>query len=199
MSSNEQSTQLEYPSSVRKIQDDSVQFLKVLTDHRDMLTTIKHEFRGEQLYQTDEGETIWVQVDKPMFIKTDENENPVFITKKDGRKEYVSNDDAINEIVDILKASGLNSISPLTIIDENEIRADLMEIESKVEVLLCIKRKKWGIDKALYPIIIAKIKTLIKDARYRAKDGQVLRAIKTITQRYEQTQDNEPKKVGIFK
>ena len=162
------------------------QLISVLTEHEDMLNTLRREFRGEHLFQDSKGNIQWVQVDKPMFTKLDKNNKPKRIfNKKTKRWQYIANDDAINDIIKILKSSGLNSITPLTVISEDEIRADLLEIESKIAVLLTVKRKSWGIDKSEYPIIVANLKTIIKDARYRAKDGTVLKALRTITSRQE--------------
>lgn len=175
-------------------QQQAVQLIKVLTDHDNFLALLRKEFRGEELYRDKKGETYWIQIDKPMFIKLDKNNQPIkVINPKNNKEEYARNDDAINEVLNILKSSGLNPISPLTNIDENEIRADLLEMESKIAVLLTVKRKAWGIDKAEYPVHVGKIKLLIKDARYRSKDGTVLKALRTITSRIEQSSEQQRK------
>ena len=183
------------PPSATQTEDEGRQLIKVLTEHENFLNIMRQELRGEQLYMDDKGERYWVQVDKPMFIKLDKLDQPIkIINKRTEREEYVANDDAINEVISILKACGLNPISPLTTIDENEIRADLLEMESKIAVLLYTKRKKWGIDKAEYPVVVGKLKVLIKDARYRAKDGTVLKALRTMTSRIEQSSDQQKQK-----
>ena len=172
--------------------ENNMQLIRVLTDHEDILDILKNQMRGEIAYQDKDGERYMVQVDKPMFVLLDELNKPVMrINAKTGRQEYVPNDEAINEMISILKLCGLNPVAPMTTIDENEIRADLLEMESKLAVLLTIKRKAWGIDKAQYPVIIGKMKVLIKDARYRSKDGIVLKALRTITSRIEQAQEKE--------
>lgn len=194
-SSHDQSISYLPASKLHKDINDSAHLIKVLTDHVNFLENMRREMRGEQLYQDKDGETFWVQMDKPMFIKLDKNDQPIKrLNKKTGKQEYITNDDAVNEVISILKSCGLNPITPLTNIDENEIRADLLEMESKIAVLLTVKRKKWGIDKAEYPATVGKIKMLIKDARYRAKDGTVLRALRTITSRIEQSSDRQVQK-----
>lgn len=174
---------------------EGAQLIRVLTEHDNFLGLMRQELRGEQMYITEQGKRLWVQVDKPIFVKLDKEDKPIKVKNKEsGNEEYVCNDDAVNEILSILKSCGLNPISPLTTIDENEIRADLLEMESKVAVLLCIKRRSWGIDKAEYPTLVGKIKILIKDARYRAKDGIALKALRTITSRIEQSTEQQKQK-----
>lgn len=172
---------------------DSVQLIRKLTEHDDFLTVIRREMKGEQLFQDPEsGENYWVQIDKPMFVKLNKENKPIKkLNPKTNKEEYLVNDDAINEILSILKSCGLNPITPLTNIKEDEIRADLYEMESKIAVLLAVKRKEWGIDKAEYPATVGKLKILIKDARYRAVDGTVLRALRTMTSRIEQASDHQ--------
>lgn len=173
-------------------QEEGKQLIQVLTAHEPILQLIRQELRGEQLYESDKGERFWIQVDRPMFLTLDQFNKPLKrVNPKTGKEEYVPNDDAINEIISTLKAAGLNPITPLTSLKEETILADLLEIESKLIVLLAIKRQEWGIDKAQYPLLIGKLKTLIQDARYRAKDGIVLKALRTVTSRLEQTNDNK--------
>lgn len=186
-----------HPSQLNKEVAEATELVKVLTEHDNFLNIIRREMRGEQLFQEQDGETYWVQVDKPMFVKLNGQEIPFKrFNKKSKRYEYIANDDAINEIIGILKDCGLNPIAPLTNIDENEIRADLLEMESKIAVLLTVKRKKWGIDKALYPSVVGRLKVLIKDARYRAKDGTALKALRTITSRIEHMRNQDTSKQG---
>lgn len=171
------------------------QLINVLTQHQDSLNELRRELRGEQLYQNEKtGQVKWVQVDKPMFVMQDKNNQPIRVKNEEtGRMDFIVNDEAIGNVIQILKSSGMNSIAPLTALNENEIIADLREIESKIAVLLFAKRKKWGIDKAEYPILVSNLKVMIKDARYRAKDGIVLKAIRTMTTRMEQTTENHGK------
>ena len=174
--------------------ENSYQLIKVLTDHETTLDILKMQLRGEIFYQEKDGERYFKQVDKPAFVVTDEYNNPVKVhNPKTNQDEFVPNDEGINEIVKMLKLCGLNPVSPMTTIDENEIRADLFEMESKLAVTLFSKRKKWGIDKSLYPKTLGELKVLLKDTRYRSKDGIVLKALRTITSRIEQEQTHKTK------
>jgi hypothetical protein len=174
------------------IHQNNMQLIRVLTDHEDILDILKNQMRGELAYQDKEGERYMIQVDKPMFVLLDQNNKPLVRNNpKTGKPEFCPNDEAINEMISILKMCGLNPVAPMTTIDENEIRADLLEMESKLAVLLTVKRKEWGLSAAQYPIIVGKMKVLIKDARYRSKDGIVLKALRTITSRIEQAQEKE--------
>lgn len=186
------------PSQVAQdLQENAFQIVRVLTEHEDLLSVLKREMRGEQLYEDSEGNRNWVQVDKPMFVKLNINNKPLkVLNKKRGVEEFICNDEAIGFVINILKMHGLNPVAPLTNITEEEIRADLLEMECKIAMLLTINRKKWGLQKSEYPMTVANIKVLIKDARYRAKDGAVLRALRTMTTRMEQTQEVKREKQG---
>lgn len=180
------------PSALSENDRENLFLIRVLTDHETTLNILKQELRGEQLYESETGEKYWVQVDKPMFVKLDkENKPSKKFNEKTKRMEYQVNDDAINMIINIIKSCGLNQITPMTVLDENNIRADLLEAQSKVVALLFIKRKEWGIDKAEYPIICTNINTMIQDARYRAKEGIGLKAVRTVTSRIEQSSDQQ--------
>ena len=186
------------PSQVAQdLQENATQIVRVLTEHDGFLEVIKREMRGEQLFEDTEGSRSWVQVDKPSFIQLDKLNQPIRRhNKSTKRDEYICNDEAINEILSILKFCGLNPIAPLTNITDDEILADLLEMECKIAMMLAINRKKWGLTKAEYPITVGKLKVLIKDARYRAKDGTVLKALRTMTTRMEQTQEVKKERSG---
>ena len=179
------------PPSATKYEEETVHLIKVLTDHESFLNILRAELRGEQIFEDNSThERYFAQTDKPTFIKLDRLNKPLRVmNERTGKEEYICNDDAINEVINIVKLCGLNPVSPLTAIDENEIRADLMEMESKIAVMLFSYRKSWGLAKPEYPIVLGKLKILIKDARYRAKDGIVLKALRTITSRIEQSSD----------
>ena len=183
------------PSSLEDEGDQLKQLVEVLTQHEKFLQVLKMELRGEQLYESSEGERYWIQTDKPMFIKMDKENKPIrVLNKKTGKTEYICNDDAINEVINIVKMCGANPISPMTVINDEEIRADLFEMESKIAVLLFNNRKKWGIAKSEYPIYVGKLKIILKDARYRAKDGIALKALRTMTSRIEQSSEAQRNK-----
>lgn len=181
------------PSQVTSdLQENAYHIVRVLTEHDQFLEIIKREMRGEELFQDEKGGTRWVQREKPMFIKIDRLDNPIrrknMITH---RWDYVCNDEAINECLSILKMCGLNPITPLTNITDEEIMADLLEMECKIAAMLCQNRKKWGLAKSEYPIAVGKLKVIIKDARYRAKNATVLKALRTMTTRLEQTLESK--------
>lgn len=194
----------QFPSQLKKEIEDTNQLLHVLADNTQFLNVVRRELFGEQLFQDQEGNKHWIQVDKPLFVTLDHNDKPLRVPcpirnpdkTKNGIWVYVPNKDAINFVMHCLKFSGLNPVSPFTTLKEDEIREDLLEIESKVCIILANKRKKWGLDIAEYPQVLANIKTLIKDARNRALDGNSLKAIRTMTSRIERAVDNQNMKKG---
>jgi len=179
-----------HPSQLKNIEtQDLASLSKLLMQMEDVLGLLRREFRGEALYSDKDGGQMWIQVTKPLFIKKDKHGIPLKKTIKYGDTEkeiYVVHDEAIDELIMILKFSGINKITPVTTISEAEIIDDLREIECKVAALLCLKQKEWGMDKEMLPIRMAEIKTMIKDARYLAKDGAILKALKTSVSRIEQ-------------
>jgi hypothetical protein len=183
--------------SLAKNFDDN-QFIKVLSEHEDFLNILRRELRGEQLHQDSEGNMEWVQVDKPMFVKLDQYNKPLKVkNKKTDKIEYVANEDAVNEVLNILKSCGFNPITPFTNISEDEIIDDLLEMESKVAVLLFARRRVWGLEKPDYPVAVGKMKMLIKDARYRAVNGSGLKAVRSMTSRIEHSADYGGRKPTI--
>lgn len=171
---------------------EGLQLIKVLTDHEELLDTMRNEFRGERMYRNDDGKFIMKQIEKPMFVELDDYNKPIKkFNKETKQEEYVCMEEAVNELVNSLKLCGLNPVAPMTSIDENEIRADLLEMESKWAVILTVNRKRWGLQKAQYPIAIGNIKVLLKDARYRSKDGNILKALRTITSRIEHSNEQK--------
>lgn len=163
----------------------------LLREAQQMLPVLRREFRGEALQQYEDGSFEYIQVSKPYFIKINETtEKPLKIKVKyrNGieKEIYVPNDEAIEEVLGMLKSMGLNQITLLTNLDENTILDDLREFECKLAGVLCLKQKQWGIDKELMPMVMIKIKTLIQDARYQACNGNTIKAIQKTVQRVEQ-------------
>jgi len=167
----------------------------LLKESTNILPVLRREFRGEALKQYSDGSYMYIQVSKPMFVKIDpKTEEPLkqnVVYKEEGGKDiekeiYFPNDEAIEEILSMLKFMGLNQITLLTNIDENTILDDLREFECKLAAVLCLKQKSWGMDKELLPIIMSKIKTIVQDARYQACNGSTLKAIQKTVQRVEQ-------------
>ena len=185
-----------FTSGLRKDLEDTNQLLHVISDNKDFFERMKLDLYGQQPYTDEQGNTFYIQVDKPFFVVLDENDQPKKIPCPYRKNVMVDLENAINSILTMLKFSGLNHISPFTNLTEEEITDDLMEIESKLAVLLANKRKKWGLDIAEYPIAVSNLKTIIKDARYRPLNGNILKAIRSVTQRIERALDSMPNKKG---
>lgn len=170
----------------------------LLRESTNTLPILRREFRGESLHQYPDGMQSYIQTVKPMFIKTDIiTEKPLMqeIDMRDfngdiiRKKIYVANDEAIEEVLSMLKFMGLNQITLLSNIDEGTVLDDLKEFEMKLAAILMLKQKEWGIDKELLPMVQSKIKTIVQDARYQAVNGSTLKAIQKTVQRVEQAID----------
>jgi hypothetical protein len=117
-----------------------------------------------------------------MFIKLDPyTRQPVkerrTLPTKEVRDVYLPNDEAIEEILSQLFFMGMNDITPLTNLDENNVLDDLKEFECKLAGILCLKQVSWGLDKAYMPMIQTKIKTIVQDARYLCVNGATMKAL----------------------
>lgn len=179
-------------SNAQETLSEATNLIKIFAERGKFLDILKTELRGETLYQDQNGERFFVQVERPTFVMLDQYNKPMkWMNPQTKKEEFIPNEEAITSIIQTLKSCGLNSITPFTALPEEEIRADLFEMESKLAVLLANKRKKWGIDKAEYPVILGNLKVMIKDARYMAKEGIVLKAIRTITSRIEQATEGQ--------
>lgn len=164
---------------------------KILLETANYLNILRREFRGEALHQGDDGSSTWIQVTKPVFIKVDFKTNkPIMIKQKmpngETKEIYATNDEAIEEILSMLKFAGINQISPIGYNTENNYLDDLREFECKLAVVLGLKQKEWGIDKELLPMYQFKIKTIVQDARSMSVKGGTLKALITSVQRVEQ-------------
>ena len=161
----------------------------LLRESDNILPVLRSEFKGEATIQFDDGTVENVQISKPMFIQLDFATNkPVMVKMKyrSGEKLiYVSNDDAIEHVLSMLKFMGLNKITALTNLNEKTILEDLKEFECKLAAVLMLKQKEWGIDKELLPTTMCKIKTIIQDARYMCCNGSTIKAIQKTVQRIE--------------
>jgi hypothetical protein len=190
-----------YPSQMNEAEKAVASLVRLLYGITDVLTSLRREFRGEALYQDDSGQH-WVQVTKPLFVKFDFKTNtPVKITTKtpwgEEKEVYIANDEAIEEILSNLKFAGVNQITAVAGIDQNNYLDDLKEFECKLAATLALKQKEWGCDKELLPLLQFKIKTIVQDARSLALDGRTLKAIQTTVQRVEQLIEDKNKKTGL--
>lgn len=188
-----------------QVRDEDLQNLaslsRLLLQYDDMLLLLRREFRGEVLYTDPKsGNGHWIQMTKPLFVKLDKEgnffyKNSPIIKEEDGhpKKDYIPNDEAIDELIMELKFFGINKITPITSLDENEIKSDLRTIACKIAALLTLKQLEWGIDKELLPMRAEQILCIVKDARYIALNGNLLKALRSTIQRVEQSlEQNKP-------
>lgn len=199
---NNQSSNFAYPSQMQDANKTMASIGSLLQAGTDTLLSLRREFRGEALWQGADGSQHWVQVTKPLFVKMDN------ITRKPLREKvkmpwgeerecYIPNDEAIEEILSNLKFAGVNQITPLAGIDNDNYLDDLKEFECKLAAVFCLKQRNWGVDKELMPLAQFKIKTIVQDARSLALEGRTLKAIQTTVQRVEQMIEDKNKKQGF--
>ncbi len=200
-----QSSNYVTPSQMQEAMQGMASLTKLLLEVSSYLITLKREFRGESIYQSEDGQTHWIQVTKPAFVKVDfKTGEPIKEKVKmpwgDEKEVYIPNDEAIDEILSMLKFSGVNQISPIGFNTEDNYQDDLKEFECKLAGILCLKQKSWGMDKELLPMYQFKIKTLIQDVRSMSVKGITLKALITSVQRVEQMIEGDPirkKKEGV--
>jgi len=170
-----------YPDQLRDQTQQMASTVKMLMEISKSLSTLRRVFRGEGLFQTEDGSSQWIQVVKPIFIKINPmTREPLKQKIKINNEEieiYIPNDEAIEEILSELHFMGMNPITPLTNLNVNNVLDDLKEFECKLAGLLALKQVAWGLDKTLMPMIMTKIKTIIQDARYMCVNGGTMRAL----------------------
>jgi len=193
-----------YPDQLRNQAEQLVSTIKMLSEIPKSISTLRRVFRGEALYQSEDGTNNWVQVVKPSFILLDkETRKPIkkMIKTSDGeeREVFLPNDEAIEEVLSMLYFMGMNQMTVLTNLDENTVLDDLREFECKLAGILCLKQVDWGLDKTLMPMIQTKIKTLIQDARYLCVNGGTMKALTQQVSRIEQVLEGgrDMKKVNM--
>lgn len=183
-------------SDVGKGMDSLGSISKLLASISDFPNLLRRKLRGEMLYEDKEGNCTWVQGVKPAFVQMD------FITNKPKKvkiqmpwgkeKEiYVTNDEAIEEILSQLDFMGVNQINPLGYNDPENYLEDLKEFECKLAAVLALKQKEWGLDKELLPMLQLKLKTLVQDVRSLSVKGNLLKTVQTTVQRIEQHIEKE--------
>jgi hypothetical protein len=197
--SNNQSSNFAYPSQMQDISKSLASIASLLQGGSDTLLSLRREFRGEALWQGADGSQNWIQITKPLFIKMNPGtrkplKENVKMPWGEVKECYVPNDEAIEEILSNLKFAGVNQITPLAGIDNDNYLDDLKEFECKLAGTFCLKQRVWGVDKELMPLAQFKIKTMVQDARSLALDGRTLKAIQTTVQRVEQMIDDRNKK-----
>lgn len=186
------------PAQMAEAMQSMASLTKLLLEISNYLNVLRREFRGEALFQTEKNVT-WFQVTKPTFVKMNpKTKKPIMEKVKspwgDEKEIYVSNDEAIDEILSILKFAGINQISPISTNSHDNYMDDLREFECKLAALLCLKQKSWGLDKELLPMYQFKIKTIVQDARALSVAGVTLKALITSVQRVEHLMEGDVKK-----
>lgn len=173
----------------------------LLRESDNLLPILRSEFKGEATMQYEDGSVENVQVSKPLFVRTDFKTNKplkIIANYRNGAKEiYVVNEEAVEEVLSMLKFMGLNKITSLTNLDEKTILEDLKEFECKLAAVLMLKQKSWGLDKELLPTTMTKIKTIVQDARYMCCNGSTIKAIQKTVQRIENFQEGDRKGRGV--
>jgi len=194
----QQSRNYFYPNQMQELANSVSSLTKLLLESSQTLAVLRRELRGESLFQSEDGQSHWVQLSKPTFVKTDPLTQKPFketVTLPDNTTKecYVPNDEAIEEVLSMFSAMGINKITPLTNLKEDIILEDLKIFECKLAATLCLKQKEWGIDKELLPMLQTKIATMVQDARYQSREGLVLKALQTTVSRVEQSIEGGPK------
>jgi len=172
----------------------------LLKETDNLLPILRSEFKGEATIQYNDGGVENIQVSKPLFVRLDYKTNKPIKTIKKYRSEekeiYIANDEAIEEVLSMLKFMGLNKITTLTNLSEKNILEDLKEFECKLAAVLMLKQKEWGLDKELLPTTMTKIKTIVQDARYMCCNGSTIKAIQKTVQRIESFSEGDKKGRG---
>lgn len=193
METPQQQSQMNYtmPSQLQEALSSMSSLTKHLLEISKTLTYLRREFRGEALYQDDKGNQTWIQTSKPIFVRVDFKTNKPMMEKvkmPDGTEKnvYVANDEAIDEILSMLKFAGVNQITPISNIEYDNYMDDLREFECKLAGVLCLKQREWGLDKELLPMMQFKIKTIVQDVRSMSVKGMTIKILQTTVQRVEQ-------------
>ncbi len=187
------------PSQIKEVSDTMASLTKLLLEVSNTLLSMRREFRGEALFQDQDGESHWIQISKPAFVVIDfKTGEPIKQKQKmpwgEEKTVYLPNDEAIDEVLSMLKFAGVNQISPIGFNPEDNYQDDLREFECKLAAVLALKQKEWGLDKELLPMIMFKIKTLVQDVRSMSVKGGTLKAIQTTVSRVEQVLEGEKTK-----
>jgi len=199
----EQSQQLRgnivYPDQIKDLTNQLYSVVKILAEIAQALSNMRRVFRGEVYWQDEKGQSYWVQMVKPVFVKVDFlSGKPIKKKEKmpwgEEKEVFLPNDEAIEEVLSMLSFMGINQITPITNLSEDNILDDLKEFEIKLAALVCLKQKEWGLDKELYAMTITKIKTLVQDVRYMARQGTTLKTMQQNLQRIEQVIEGDKKR-----
>lgn len=147
---------------------------KILGDE-DFLEVVHHQFLGEVVDLSGE-QPKWVRKYKPI----------------------IKNEEAISEVVQILRFMGCNTITKITCLEKSEINEKMRVFECKLADLLFLKRKAWQIEKAELPMLYNMIWNLIENALLIAKDGRLLTVLRSTYQRTEHEDRTPQQKQGLI-
>ena len=187
---NKNTGSLVFPDQVKDLTNQLYSVVKILNEIPQHLSNLRRIFRGEVYWQDDKGSSYWIQMVKPVFVKVDFKtgiplKEKVKMPWGEQKEIFIPNDEAIEEVLSILSFMGMNQITPITNLSEDNILDDLKEFELKLASLLTLKQKEWGLDKELYHMTMSKIKTLVQDVRYMARQGTTLKTVQINVQRIE--------------
>ena len=137
-----------YPDQIKNLADQLHSIVKMISDIPQSLPKLRRVFRGEVMFQSNTGESYWIQQTKPIFIKIDFKtgeplRKEIVTPEKEKKNIYIVNDEAIEEILSMLSFMGLNEITPITNLSEENILDDLKEFELKLGAVLTLKQKEW--------------------------------------------------------
>ncbi len=143
---------------------------RLLLEYSNMPLLLKQEFRGEELIQIGNSQMV-IQTTKPIFVVCNNEGKPLRVPSKilkdhngEPKMDYVPHEDAIDTIIQTLKFSGINKVTPITSLEENEIMWDLRTLNKKIAKVLALKQVEWGLDKEQMGLTHENIMTIIKDA-----------------------------------
>jgi len=169
----------------------------LLRESDNLLPILRSEFKGEATVQFDDGDVENVQISRPLFVRMDNStKKPIMIEKdyRSGKRTiYSTNEEAVEELLSMMKFLGLNKITSLTNLSEKTILEDLKIFECKLASTLMLKQRAWGIDKEMMPMIQTKISTIVQDARYMCCNGSTIKAIQKTVQRIESYSEGDRK------
>ena len=60
-----------HPGQLQEAQQAMASLTKLLFEASNTLIALRREFRGEALYQDENGNSTWIQISKPVFVKID--------------------------------------------------------------------------------------------------------------------------------
>jgi hypothetical protein len=58
-----------YPNQLQELQNNISSLTKILLESSSTLSVLRRELRGESLFQSEDGQSHWIQLSKPTFVK----------------------------------------------------------------------------------------------------------------------------------